>query len=151
MGLQQGIDRAARAPGSERMQIRVGISVGDVTRDGDDVFGLPVVEAQRLEASAGPATIRCAELVMHMARGRGGHAFLPLGELTLKGLAQPLAACEVEWTPLPDETIAPAAELPPVLAPGWLAFLGSCRGIQCTYGRVEGLQHRRIQRRSACR
>lgn len=69
----------------------MGISIGDVTFDGDDCFGLPVVEAQRLEASADPATIRCAEMVMLMSRGRGGHEFRPLGQLELKGLAEPLA------------------------------------------------------------
>ena len=72
VSLQQQIDVANRRGVGERMAVRVGISVGDVTFDGDDCFGLPVVEAQRLEASAAPGTIRCAELVMHLARGRGG-------------------------------------------------------------------------------
>lgn len=71
VALQQEIDLANRHGVAERMQIRVGISVGDVTFERDDCFGLPVVEAQRLEASAEPGTIRCAALVMHLARGRG--------------------------------------------------------------------------------
>lgn len=69
--------------GDGRMQIRLGISTGDVTFDRDDCSGLPVVEAQRLEASAEPATIRCAEMVMLMERGRGGHEFASLGDLDL--------------------------------------------------------------------
>jgi tetratricopeptide (TPR) repeat protein len=117
VAIQQELDLRNRRSDGERMQIRVGISTGDVTFDGDDCFGLPVVEAQRLEASAEPATIRCAEMVMLMARGRGGHEFAPLGDLELKGLAEPLAACEVLWSPIaqPD---APAVELglPPVFA-----------------------------------
>ncbi len=117
VAMQQELDLRNRRSDGERMQIRVGISTGDVTFDGDDCFGLPVVEAQRLEASAEPGTIRCAEMVMLMARGRGGHEFATLGDLELKGLAEPLAACEVLWSPLaqPD---APTVELglPPVFA-----------------------------------
>lgn len=103
VSLQQQIDVANRRGVGERMAVRVGISVGDVTFDGDDCFGLPVVEAQRLEASAAPGTIRCAELVMHLARGRGGHEFRSLGDLELKGLAEPLAACEVVWSPVAEQ------------------------------------------------
>ena len=47
--------RANRRGASEAMRVRVGISTGDVTFEGGDCFGLPVVEAQRLEASAEPA------------------------------------------------------------------------------------------------
>lgn len=126
VALQQEIDMANRRGATERMQVRVGISVGDVTFEGDDCFGLPVVEAQRLEASAEPGTIRCAALVMHLARGRGGHEFRPLGDLELKGLAEPLAACEVGWVPLAEQESSSAElELPPVFAhaPG-LPFSG---------------------------
>ena len=113
------LDLRNRRSDAERMQIRVGISIGDVTFEGDDCFGLPVVEAQRLEASAEPATIRCAEMVMLMSRGRGGHEFRPIGELELKGLAEPLPACEVLWSPI-AEPDAPSVELglPPVFAAG---------------------------------
>lgn len=65
--MQQELDLRNRRSEGERLQIRVGISIGDVTFEGDDCFGLPVVEAQRLEASAEPATIRCAEMVMLMS------------------------------------------------------------------------------------
>ena len=126
VAVQQDIDLANRRGATERMQVRVGISVGDVTFEGDDCFGLPVVEAQRLEASAQPGTIRCAALVMHLARGRGGHEFRALGDLELKGLAEPLAACEVVWVPLAEqESSSVELELPPVFAhaPG-LPFSG---------------------------
>ncbi len=117
VAMQQELDLRNRRSDGERMQIRVGISTGDVTFDGDDCFGLPVVEAQRLEASAEPATIRCAEMVMLMARGRGGHEFASLGDLELKGLADPLPACQVLWSPLAQpEPQAVELGLPPVFA-----------------------------------
>lgn len=126
VAIQQAIDLANRRSIEERLQVRIGLSIGDVTIEGDDMFGLPVVEAQRLEASAQPATIRCAELVMHLARGRGGHEFVPLGDLELKGLAEPLAACEVRWLPI-EQPGPPDVELglPPVFAHGTgLPFAG---------------------------
>jgi len=124
VAVQQGIEFEGRRPEAEPMRLRIGLSAGDVTFDDDDLFGLPVVEAQRLEASAAPGTIRCAELVMHLARGRGGHRFSPLGELELKGLAEPLAACEVMWEPLAERETATPAELPSALAGQGLPFSG---------------------------
>ncbi|HUS44234.1 MAG TPA: AAA family ATPase [Ilumatobacteraceae bacterium] len=126
VAMMQELDLRNRRSDAERLEIRVGISIGDVTWDGDDCFGLPVVEAQRLEASSDPSTIRCAEMVMLMARGRGGHEFEPIGDLELKGLAEPLAACEVQWSPIAD---APRSTvelgLPPVFAHGTgLPFAG---------------------------
>ncbi len=119
VAMQQELDLRNRRSDAERMQIRVGISIGDVTFDGDDCFGLPVVEAQRLEASAEPATIRCAEMVTLMSRGRGGHEFRPIGELELKGLAEPLPACEVLWSPIAEpQTASVEMGLPPVFAHG---------------------------------
>ena len=126
VAMHQQLDLRNRRSDAERMEIRVGISIGDVTFEGDDCFGLPVVEAQRLEASAEPATIRCAEMVMLMSRGRGGHEFRSIGELELKGLAEPVAACEVLWSPI-AEPESPSVELglPPVFAHGaGLPFAG---------------------------
>lgn len=124
VAIQQGIDLANRRSDAERLQVRVGISVGDVTVEDDDYFGLPVVEAQRLEASAEPATIRCAALVMHLARGRGAHEYRSLGELALKGLAEPLDACEVVWEPLALSASPIDIGLPPALAGTGLPFAG---------------------------
>jgi class 3 adenylate cyclase/tetratricopeptide (TPR) repeat protein len=126
VAMQQELDLWNRRSPAERMEIRIGISTGDVTFEDDDCFGLPVVEAQRLEASAEPATIRCAEMVMLMARGRGGHEFVPIGELDLKGLAEPLAACEVRWTPVAEpDSVEIELGLPPVFAHGTgLPFAG---------------------------
>ncbi len=52
VAIQQAVDAHNRRSDQERFEVRVGISVGDVTFDGDDCFGLPVIEAQRLEAAA---------------------------------------------------------------------------------------------------
>jgi class 3 adenylate cyclase len=90
------------------LSVRIGVSTGDVSFEGNDVFGLPVVEAARLEASAEGGQILCSELVKLLAHGRDGHDVVPIGLLELNGIPQPLATCEVRWRP----TISTGPEIP---------------------------------------
>ena len=116
VAVQQAIDRHNRSDEGERIEVRIGLSVGDVTVEADgDCFGLPVVEAQRLEAASTPGQILCASMVRGMARGRGGHEFRMIGSLDLKGLAEPLDVDEVVWEPVADE-VDRRPGLPPLLA-----------------------------------
>lgn len=115
VAVQQAIHRHNRRGGDERLAVRVGISVGDVTFEGGDCFGLPVVEAQCPEAAAAPGTVVCADVVALLVRGRGGHEFRSLGALELKNLAQSVPASEVVWRPAAEEATTPEA-LPSVLA-----------------------------------
>src|ERR671922_220928 len=62
VAIQQGVERRNR--GAEHpLAIRVGVSLGDATRDGDDYFGLPVVEASRLCERAAGGQILAADVV----------------------------------------------------------------------------------------
>ncbi|MBI1818342.1 MAG: AAA family ATPase [Deltaproteobacteria bacterium] len=103
------------------LRMRIGISVGEVTRESNDIYGLSAVEAARLCAAAQGGQILAAEVVRVLSRGLG-HMFTGVGELILKGLNAPVAACEVGWEPLADETAIP---MPPVLLAGrQFAFAG---------------------------
>ena len=116
VAIQQAVDAHNRRSDQERFEVRVGISVGDVTFDGDDCFGLPVIEAQRLEAAAEGGQILCAEIVRHLARGRGGHEFTSVGDLELKGIPDAVPAVAVGWTPVVQVAMARETPLPPVLS-----------------------------------
>ena len=116
VAIQQAVDGHNRRSADERMEVRVGISVGDVTFEGDDCFGLPVIEAQRLEAAADGGQILCAEIVRHLARGRGGHEFDSVGELDLKGIPDPVPAVAVLWDPVVQVEMPRETPLPAVLA-----------------------------------
>lgn len=94
------------------VQIRVGVSVGEATREDHDLYGHPVVEAARLCAAAAAGQVLVSDVVRALARGRG-HTFIAVGELTLKGLPEPVVACEVKWEPLAPTAGVP---LPPRLA-----------------------------------
>jgi class 3 adenylate cyclase len=98
------------------LRVRIGISAGDVAWRGNDCAGTPVIEAARLCAVAGAGEIVSADIVQAMARGRGGHAFVPLGSLELKGLSEPVPASRVRWPG--DEGDAPLVTEPAaVVAP----------------------------------
>ena len=84
---------AARTP----LDVRMGLSVGDVVFEGNDCFGTPVVEAARLCTAARGAQILSSDLVRALAGTRGGHQFTSVGALRLKGLPAPVPSLEVEW------------------------------------------------------
>ncbi len=112
--IQREITRAShQMPEDRRMEVRIGISAGDVVWEDGDCHGTPVVTAARLcDASTG-GVILCDDLVRGLARGRTELQFRLVGELELKGLPDPVAAYEVPWTPLATE----AAPLPAALRP----------------------------------
>src|SRR6185295_5543866 len=120
VAIQQAVDRDNRRA-AVQLAVRIGVSLGDVTREKEDCFGTPVIEAARLCGAAEGGQILVAELVRLTARGRGGHTFKPVGELALKGLPDPVVACAVGWEPLEQ----PALSLPPRLGtPSPLAMVG---------------------------
>ncbi len=82
----------------EQPPIRIGISAGDVTWEGSDCFGMPVVEAARLCDLAGPSQIVCSGVVAHLTRGKAGVLLSSLGAHRLKGLDGPVEAFEIAWS-----------------------------------------------------
>ena len=94
VAMQQGIDRDNR--GRERpVGLRVGLSGGEVSREDDDYFGDPVVEAARLCACCESGQVLAADIVRLTAGRRSRHECRSLGELTLKGLPDPVETVEV--------------------------------------------------------
>ncbi|HEV8628322.1 MAG TPA: AAA family ATPase, partial [Acidimicrobiia bacterium] len=96
--IQQALDRHCRG-GSVALSVRIGISAGDVAFEAGDCFGTPVIEAARLCAAAQGGEILGSEMVRWLARS-GKAVFTPVGDLELKGLAEPVPAVRVEWDPL---------------------------------------------------
>ncbi len=112
VAMHQAVDRfSRRAPTA--VQIRIGMSAGDVAWEGDDCFGTPVVEASRLCDAAKGGQILVADVVRLLAGSRGGHRFDPVGALELKGLTEPLAVSEICWEPaVPRHQTLPTALMP---------------------------------------
>ena len=98
VAMQQGVERDNRNHGHS-LGLRVGLSGGEVTREDDDYFGDPVVEAARLCALCEGGQVLAKEWVRLTAGRRGRHVYRSLGELTLKGLTDPVQTFEVVWEP----------------------------------------------------
>jgi predicted ATPase/class 3 adenylate cyclase len=95
--------------GTGGVELRVGVHSGDASSEGGDYFGTPVVVAKRLCDRAQGGEVLTSELVRWLVGSRGGHRFESLGELTLKGLRQPIHAYRVAWTSGPPKAAALAA------------------------------------------
>ena len=94
IALQQAVARLRehKVPG---LGLRVGVAVGDVTEEDGDVFGPAVVTASRLCSAAGEHQILATDMVRMLAGDRGGHHYEAVGELILKGIAEPVPACTI--------------------------------------------------------
>ncbi len=89
------MQQASRRPAAgERLEIRAGLNVGEALLDESDYFGTPVVVARRLCDAAEAGQIICSSLVAGLLAGRRAFQFRDRGLLDLKGLAEPVAACE---------------------------------------------------------
>jgi class 3 adenylate cyclase len=81
-----GVDLIA-AVADVGLQVRVGIHAGDVDRRGDDLSGMAVNIAARVNARAGPGEVLVSETVPRLVTG-AGLAFVDRGEHALKGLSE---------------------------------------------------------------
>ncbi len=88
VAMQQAVHRQGSA-GSGPLAVRVGLGLGDVTFEDDDVFGTPVVEAARLVTLAEGGQI-LATGVVRAAAGRSGSSFVDRGRYDLKGIPEPV-------------------------------------------------------------
>ncbi len=99
VAMQQGVERDNRNR-VHSVGLRVGLSGGESTREEDDYFGEPVIEAARLCATCESGQILATDVVRMMAGRRNRHQCRSLGELTLKGLPDPVQTVEVLWEPI---------------------------------------------------
>ena len=99
--IQQAAYAHSRRFPEQALEMRAGLSSGDVVVEDGDCFGTPVVEASRLCRAAVAGQILAAEVVRVLARGRGGHSFTSAGERELKGLPDPVPVVVVGWDPPP--------------------------------------------------
>ncbi len=114
VAMQQAVHRFnEQQEEGHRLQVRVGVHVGEPIREEDDYFGLPVVVAKRLCDSAQGGQILVSDLIRRLVGSRGGHIFRDLGPVSPKGAAEQLSVYEVVWEPAAEDVAAP---LPP--APG---------------------------------
>jgi adenylate cyclase len=107
----------------KRIELRIGINLGDVIVEGDDLYGDGVNIAARIEALADPGGVFVSNTVHDQVRDRLPFAFEDLGEQQVKNIARPVRVYRVRPEgPLPNPP-PPAPTLP---SPASGGGLGRC-------------------------
>ncbi|MFQ5953698.1 MAG: adenylate/guanylate cyclase domain-containing protein [Kiloniellales bacterium] len=89
--IQRGMaKRNVEATADRRIEFRVGINLGDVIADGDDIYGEGVNIAVRLERIADPGGICIARNVFDQVKGKVEVGFEDMGDLRIKNIAAPV-------------------------------------------------------------
>ncbi len=78
------------APEGKRILYRIGVHLGDVLVEGEDILGDGVNIASRLEGVADPGGVSISGAAHEHVRGRVEAEFIDLGEKTLKNIARPV-------------------------------------------------------------
>jgi adenylate cyclase len=94
--IQEGMAvRTATVPDHERIVFRIGINLGDVIVDEDDIYGDGVNVAARLEQLADPGGICVSRTVRNQVRDKLPFDFQDLGEHQVKNIARPIRVFRV--------------------------------------------------------
>jgi len=109
---QMAAERNAAVAGDRRMEWRIGVHLGDVLIEGDDILGDGVNIAARLEGIAEPNGICISEDAFRQVRGKVEVEFADLGEQSLKNIARPLRAYRVGLSATAPQPISAPATLP---------------------------------------
>jgi adenylate cyclase len=111
VGVQEGMAvRNAGVPPERRLAFRIGIHVGDVIVEGDDLFGDGVNVAARVQALAAPGGISLSQRAYEDVRDRLPVGFADGGEHALKNIARPMRVWQ--WTGAGSTPAAAAPALP---------------------------------------
>src|SRR5262249_21424475 len=96
VSVQRGMhERNRDLAGGERIDMRMGINLGDVIIDGEDRHGEGIIIAARLQQLAEPGGIAVSRTVADHVKRKLALRFEPRGEERLKNIAEPVAVYRV--------------------------------------------------------
>src|SRR5437879_4516204 len=99
-------EREGPLPEDRRIEIRIGINLGDVIIDEDDVYGDGVNIAARLEALADPGGVVISSAVFEQVRDRVPDSFEDLGDQQVKNITRPVRVYRVTQLSTPASPMA---------------------------------------------
>jgi TolB-like protein/Tfp pilus assembly protein PilF len=105
-------ERNQDVPHERRMLFRIGINLGDILIEGDDILGDGVNVAARLEGIAEPGGICLSSSAYDQVRGKVAVEFADLGEQKLKNIALPIRAYAVGVGARIDRAVPPLPSAP---------------------------------------
>ena len=109
--------RNADLSDARKIEFRVGINIGDVIVEGDDIHGDGVNVAARLEALCGPGEVYVSGAVHDQAEGKVAAVFDDLGEHTVKNIVKPVRTYRARAPSAETADSADTTESVPVPAP----------------------------------
>jgi adenylate cyclase len=125
-------------PPDRRLELRIGVNLGDVIIDGGDIFGDGVNIAARLQALARPGTVCISHTVYEQVRNKLDLDYHSLGSHRVKNIAEPVRAYAVGVSAVPGGTgkqrrlLAAAAAACGLAAAGlvtWTLYTGAGRDL----------------------
>ena len=113
VSIQQALsEQDTEIPDSKQIAFRIGVNLGDVIIDGDDIYGDGVNVAARLEGEAEPGGICVSGDVYRQVLGKIDNTFEDLGERALKNIAKPVRAYGIKLDRAPAALNAVPSSLP---------------------------------------
>ena len=117
LAIQSGMtDRNRAAPESSRIEFRIGINLGDVIIDGEDIYGDGVNIAARLEGIAEPGAVFVSRAVRDSIRDKLDVVLEDLGERPVKNIARPVRVFRIGRAEgaRPEQMPAPVLDKPSI-------------------------------------
>ncbi|HML07601.1 MAG TPA: adenylate/guanylate cyclase domain-containing protein [Xanthobacteraceae bacterium] len=114
-------ERDAGGSEADPIRLRIGINVGDIIIDGDDILGDGVNIAARVEGIAEPGGISISEDAWRQVQGKVAANFVDTGEQSLKNIARPVRVYRLDLVatvagPSPASRLAAALSDKPAIA-----------------------------------
>ena len=123
--VQENITRINRhLPEAQQVLFRIGVNLGDVIVDGDEIYGDGVNVAARLESLANPGGVFISGTVFDAVGQKQKFVFEYQGEKTVKNIQQPVRTYAVHLkssAPFPVPDLAPSLQQNSRSHPAWVS------------------------------
>jgi len=105
-------EQNADVPQGKRIEFRIGIHVGDIIIDDNDIFGDGVNIAARLEGIAEPGGVCISDDAHRQIRGKVDVAYDDMGMQSLKSIVEPMRAWRIRADGTPATELRPSSVQP---------------------------------------